>query len=362
VADVLGRRALNRALLARQMLLERQAVSVPAALERLVGMQSQAPKAPYLGLWTRLADFEPAALERLMLRRRAVRLGLMRRTLHVVTARDCLFLWPLVQPVVAASVNGSWGRHLGGVDRDAVAAAGRALVEQAPRTHAELSRALAERFAVAEAGALGHAVGAQVPLVQVPPRGLWSSSGQATLTSAQAWLGREPDADPSHEELVLRYLRGFGPAGVADVQKWCGVTRLGAVVERLRPRLRSFRDESGRELFDLPRSPRPDPETPAPVRFLPEYDNLLLSHADRTRVMAPEHRWGVFTVNGRVLGTVLVDGFVAGTWAIDDGGLAIRPFSRIARADREALAAEGERLLGFAAPGGGRDVRFAAPS
>jgi len=288
---------------------------------------------------------------------------LMRRTLHVVTARDALFLWPLVQPVVAASVQGNWGQHLDGVDQEAVAAAGRALVEERPRTHAELSRALAERWPVAETGALGHAGGARLPLVQLPPRGLWSRSGEPTLTTAQAWLGREPDPDPSPAELVLRYLRGFGPAGVADVQKWCGVTRLAAVVDGLRPRLRTFRDEDGRELFDLPRAPRPDPGTPAPVRFLPEYDNLLLSHADRTRVMAPEHRWGVFTVNGRILGTILVDGFVAGTWAIEDGVLVVRPFARLARADREALAAEGERLLAFAAPGGPRrDVRFSRPA
>jgi hypothetical protein len=202
--------------------------------------------------------------------------------------------------------------------------------------------------------------------VQVPPRGLWSTSGQATLTSAEAWLGRDLDARPSPDELVLRYLRAFGPAGVADVQKWCGLTRLGEVVERLRPRLRSFRDEAGRELFDLPRAPRPDPDTPAPPRFLAEYDNVLLSHADRTRIMAAEHRWGVFTVNGRVLGTILVDGFVAGTWAIArDGGratLRIQPFARLAKADRAALAEEGERLLGFAAAGAeDHDVRFAAP-
>jgi winged helix DNA-binding protein len=359
---VLGPRALNRALLARQLLLERHTLSVPAAIERLAGLQSQAPKAPYVGLWTRLEPFDPAALERLMVRRRAVRLVLMRRTLHLVTARDALAWWPLVQPVVAASVSSSWGKHLTGVDRAAVARAGREIVEEAPRTHAELSRALAERWPVAEPGALGHAVGAEVPLVQLPPRGLWSTSGQATLTTAEAWLGRDVDPDPSPGELVLRYLRAYGPATAADAQKWCGLTRLGAVLDRLRPRLRTFRDEHGRELFDLPRAPRPDPDTPAPPRFLPEFDNLLLSHADRARVMAPEHKTGVFTVNGRILGTVLVGGFVAGTWAIDDRGLLVTPFGRLARGDRDALAAEGERLLDFAAARGegGRDVRFGA--
>jgi len=360
VAEVLSRRALNRALLARQLLLERHAISVPAAIERLAGMQSQAPKAPYVGLWTRLEDFDPAVLERLMLRRRAVRLGLMRRTLHLVTARDCLAWWPLVQPVVAASVNGNWGRHLGGVDRAAVARAGRELVEERPRTHAELSRALAERWPVAEVPALGHAVGAEVPLVQLPPRGLWSSSGQATLTTAEAWLGRPTEPDPSPAGLVLRYLRAFGPASVADVQTWCGLTRLGEVMETLRAKLRTFRDEDGRELFDLPRSPRPDPETPAPVRLLPEFDNLLLSHADRTRVMAAEHKSGVFTVNGRILGTVLVDGFVAGTWSVAGGRLTIDAFGRLRRADRAALTEEGGRLLDFVAAGhaGGHEVRF----
>src|SRR5205085_2658356 len=138
-----------------------------------------------------------------------------------------------------------------------------------------------------------------------------------------------------------------GPASVADVQKWSGVTRLSEAVERLRPRLRVFRDEAGRELFDLPRAPRPDPGTPAPVRFLPEFDNLLLSHADRTRVMAFEHRSGVFTVNGRILGTILVDGFVAGTWATKDGTVAVTPFGRLAAADRAAVDEERARLEAF---------------
>ena len=362
MADVLSRRALNRALLARQLLLERHELSVPAAIERLAGMQSQAPRTPYVGLWTRLAGFDPAALERLMLRRRAVRLVLMRRTLHLVTAHDCLAWWPLVQPVVAASVNGNWGRHLGGVDRAAVAAAGRALLEERPRTHAELSRELAERWPVAEVAALGHAVGAEVPLVQLPPRGLWSTSAQPLLTTAEAWLGEPVDPDPSPGDLVLRYLRAFGPASAADAQRWCGLTRLGEVLDALRPKLRTFHDEHGRELFDLPRAPRPDPGTPAPPRFLPEFDNLLLSHADRTRVMATEHRSGVFTVNGRILGTVLVDGFVAGTWSVAGGTLTIRAFGRISRADRDALAEEGGRLLDFVAAGdaGGHEVRFSS--
>lgn len=361
--DVLSPRALNRALLARQMLLERADVSVTDAVEQLVGLQAQAPNPPYFGLWTRLEGFEPEALSRLLVDRRVVRIALMRSTIHLVTARDCRMLRPLVQPVLERGMRGAYGKPLAGMDMDALAAAGRALVEERPLTFQELGQRLRERWPKRDAAALAQGVRTAVPLVQVPPRGVWGRSGQAAHTSAEAWLGAPLERDPSPGEMVLRYLAGFGPASVADVQAWSGLTRLEEVVGPLRPRLRAFRDERGRELFDLPDAPRPAPDTPAPARFLPEWDNLLLSHADRTRVIADAHRKRLMTVNGIVPGTALLDGAVAAAWKIERekgrATLAIEGFAPLAKADRAALEEEGVRLLAFAAPeADDRDVRF----
>jgi hypothetical protein len=365
--DVLGPRALNRALLARQMLLERGPFGAAEAIERLVGMQAQAPGAPYVGLWTRLRDFRPDDLAQLMLERRAVRIALMRGTVHLVTARDALTLRPLVQPVFDRElrVNSSYARGLAGMDLGALAAHGRALVEERPRTMTELRALLHARWADRDAPSLAYAIRNLLPLVQVPPRGLWGVAGLPTLTSAEAWLGRPLARRPSLGRLVRRYLGAFGPASVMDVQEWSGLTRLGAVVERLRPELRVFRDERGTELWDLPGAPRPDLDTPAPPRFLPEYDNLLVSHADRSRVVAEADR-GRITLDGReIVGTVLVDGFAGGTWKIHRKGgralLAVAPFARLARTQVAAMAEEGERLLAFTdGDASAREVRIGA--
>ncbi|HEX5914286.1 MAG TPA: winged helix DNA-binding domain-containing protein, partial [Rubrobacter sp.] len=201
-------------------------------------------------------------------------------------------------------------------------------------------------------------------LVQVPPRGVWGRSGPAAHTTAESWLGRPLDSSPSIEDIVLRYLGAFGPATVKDVQTWSGLTRLGEVVERLRPRLRVFRDESGKELFDVPDAPMPDPDIPAPPRFLPEFDNLILSHADRTRFIADEYRKALTSKYGMVPAAFLVDGFVRGTWKSERSrGRAtqeIKPFEPLAREHRAALAEEGERLLRFT---GAEDfeIRFVEP-
>ena len=192
-----------------------------------------------------------------------------------------------------------------------------------------------------------------MPLVQVPPRGVWGGTGQATLDHARGVAGRAARPDPSPDDLVMRYLAAFGPATRHGRP---GVVRAhpsGEVVDRLRPRLRTFRDEDGNELFDLPDAPRPDPDTPAPPRFLPEYDNLLLSHADRTRVIAADRRTPLFPGNGAAMGTFLVDGFARGTWRIardgDAATLNLEPYERLSKADTAAVTAEGERLLEFAA-------------
>ena len=247
------------------MLLERASLPAADAIERLVGMQAQVPIDPYVGLWTRLEGFQPKQLADLITTRRAVRASLMRATIHLVTARDMRRLRPLMDPVIERMfwTGSPFGRALDGVDIGALVAMVRELIEERPRTRAELRPLLAERWPDHDSDALS-AIGYLLPVIQVPPRGVWGTGGQATWTTAESWLGRPLDHDPSIEDVVLRYLGGYGPAAVMDIQAWCGLTKLGAVVERLRPRLRVFHDEAGRELFDLPDAEPPDPDTPAP--------------------------------------------------------------------------------------------------
>lgn len=355
--DVLDERSLNRALLDRQLLLRRHHMSAAQALEHLVGMQAQAPNPPYVGLWARLEGFRPDELGRLVADREAVRATLMRGTIHLVTAKDSLSIRPLVQPVLERGVytNSTFGRHrLDGVDVAALLAAGRELVEERPRTVAELRELLASRWPDHDPAALAQAVRGLLPMVHVPPRGVWGLSGPVALTTFEGWLGHRVEDGGTPDALVLRYLAAFGPAGVADAQTWSGLTRLGEVFERLRPQVRAFRDERGRQLFDLPDAPRPTADTPAPVRLVAEFDNLTLSHADRTRVIADEHRRRIAAKNGMVPGMVLVDGFVRGTWKVDRRGraatLRVEPFGRLSRRDRAAVAEEGAALLGLVAP------------
>jgi hypothetical protein len=362
---VLGPRALNRALLERQMLLRRSDLSAFDAIEHLVGMQAQSPLAPYVGLWTRLEGFRPGELVRLTNDREVVRIALMRNTVHLVTSQDCLMLRPLTQVIFDRDlrVNTTFAPRLRGIDVGALAAAGRALVEEHPRTNAELGALLGERWPERDAASLAFAIRSQVPLVQVPPRGIWGKGGQVRCTSAEAWLGRPLYADPSAEDMVVRYLAAFGPATVKDIQQWCGLTRLRDVVERLRPRLVTFRDEAGNELFDLPDAPRPGPDTPAPARFLPEYDNLFVSHADRTRVISEADLERLRATERLVRGSMLVDGFFRGLWQIrQQRGVAtlhIESYGPLPNHDRESVADEGAHLLAFAASDAKvRDIEF----
>lgn len=364
--DVLDRRALNRATLERQLLLRRSKMSASEAIEHLVGMQAQTPHSWYVGLWTRLEGFDPKLVAELLTGREVVRIALMRSTIHLVTARDCLALRPLVQPVIERGLKGTYGQRLSGLNPEAVTAAGRELVEERPRTFGELGKLLKERWPDRDPAALAQAVRAWTPLVQVPPRGVWGSSGPIAHTTAEAWLGRPLDTDPLLETMILRYLAVFGPATVKDLQTWSGLTRLREVIARLRPRLAILRDERGCELYDLPHAPRPDPDSPAPPRFLYDFDNLLLSHADRTRVITDIHRKLLFTKNGILHPTLLIDGFVAGTWKTErtrwKAALVIEPFGPLPRQDRNALAEEGEHLIRFIAEPEGADafeVRFA---
>jgi len=337
---VLTRRALNRALLHRQLLLRRWQLTPAKAIERLVGLQAQATNPPYVALWTRLDGFRREQLSRLLTDRKVVRLALMRSTLHMVTADDCLALRPVLQPMLEAAYTRSvYGRE--NLDLAEIAKVARELVEAEPLTNADLGRILAERWPGKDVTALVQAVRATLAIVQLPPRGLWGVGGQPTGTTAEAWLGR-PFAPMSPDELVRRYLAAFGPASVADAQHWSGLTRLREVFDRLA--LKTFTDENGVQLFDLPDARRPHPDTPAPVRFLPEFDNSLLSHADRTRIIATEHKRHVFTNNGLIRGTVLVDGFVSATWKLGPDALTVTPL----RALPDDVEAEAHRLAAFA--------------
>lgn len=345
----LTRRQLNRALLERQMLLRRVRLPAAEAIERLVGMQAQEPNAPYVGLWSRLDGFRPQELSGLLERREAVRGTMMRCTLHLFTARDYLAVRPVLQPVVERGFNSSpFARQVAGVDRQELRAAGRALLEERPRPGAELARLLGERWPGVDPDSLRFAVHYLEPLVQIPPRGLWGARGRPVLATADTWLGRPLESERRPDSVVRRYLAAFGPATVGDVQAWSGLTGLREVVDRMRPGLRSFRDERGSELFDVQEGPLPDPETPAPPRFLPEFDNSLLAHADRTRIVAHEHR------AESLIRSFLVDGLAAGTWNVvrngDEATLVLAPFDRLSADDAAALTEEGGRLLAFAAP------------
>jgi hypothetical protein len=366
--EVLGRRALNRSLLERQLLLRRHEMSAFDAVEHLVGLQAQAPDPPYVGLWTRLARFRPGELSRMILDRRAVRVALMRNTVHLVTAEDGLKLRPLMQPTIGRNLYSGNAQRVAVKEIDAgeLVAAGRALLEERPLTARELGGLLRERWPDQDPAALARAIRNLVPLVQVPPRGVWGEHGPAAHTTIEAWLGRRLDSDPSSDEMVMRYLGAFGPASVKDAQTWSGLTRLRGVFERLRPRLRTFRDHGGTELFDLPEALRPDPDVLSPVRFVAAFDNLILSHADRSRVIATEHRKAIASKNGMVPATFLVDGFVHGTWkVVRDRGettLWIEPFEHLPRRYRDALVEEGERLLRFVTDSAGTfGVRFIEP-
>jgi hypothetical protein len=314
------------------------------AIEQLLGMQAQVPGNPYLGLWARLEGFRPEELSDLIAERKAVRIGIMRSTIHLLTARDCLRLRPVYQPMLERFLHTAtpFGRNLVGVDTEELVAAGRRLLEERPLTLAELGKRLSERWPDRDPTSLAYGIRHLVPMIQVPPRGLWGKSGASRSTTAEHWLGQPMGADASPEPMTLRYLAAFGPATTADVQAWSGLRGLKPVMEGLRPRLRVLRDQSGRELFDVRDAALPDEDTPAPVRFLPDYDNVLLAHADRTRVIADGRRSvGI----GRP--TVLVDGFVAAVWSLRAGVLRIETFERLAESDCAAVENEGKRLLEF---------------
>jgi hypothetical protein len=352
-APALSNRALNRATLARQLLLDRSSFSALDAVRHLVGLQAQEPPDPYTALWSRLAEFDPGELSGLLESRRAVRIVVMRATIHLVTADDALVLRPLMQPVLDSELerHPTFGPRLRGVDVAPVLAAARAALEERPLTGKELRALVAERFPDLDAAAFAYAGRNHLALVQVPPRGLWGRRAQVRSTPLEHWVGRSLDPSPSLDEVVLRYLGVFGPASSADAAAWSRLTGMREVVDRLRPQLRVFRLEDGRrELFDLPDAPRPDPETPAPARFLPEYDNALLSHADRSRFASEGLR---VAASGDWVGrgAVLHDGIVVGSWRREGSIVATRLAVKLPKRARSEIEAQGGRLATFLSSG-----------
>ncbi|MFF8694724.1 winged helix DNA-binding domain-containing protein [Streptomyces sp. NPDC015144] len=365
---VLSARALNRATLERQLLLRRTAMPAKDAVAHLVGLQAQNTRPPYYQLCARLDGFVPAELAALMESREVARIVTLRSTIHLHTADDVLGLRPLVQPARDRELR-MFRAGLTGVDLDRLRSLAAGLVAERPRTPKELREALGAEWPGADPRALGTAARCLLPLVQTTPRGVWGRSGQVALTTAERWLGTAARQALTPDAVVLRYLAAFGPASVKDMQVWAGLTRMREVFERLRPGLVTFRDEHGAELFDLPDAPRPAEDTPAPPRFLPEFDNVLLGHADRSRVIPP--RFHGRNGNGnQTYGTVLVDGFLGAVWRQDGPGrpgahpsvLTVQPLSTLGPAERDAVAEEARRMLSVMAEPGAADtcdIRFA---
>ena len=333
------------------MLLQREAISVVTAVERLGGMQAQEPKPPFIGLWTRLAPFMRGDLHRAVHERAVVRGTLMRGTLHLMSAPDYIAHRLTLQPMLTRALR-LLGDRAAGLDPDVVLAAAAALLAAQPRTFTELRASLVEAFPEVNDRALGFTARMRLPLLMMPSENRWAFPADARFGLAEDWLGTPLAPDGDLHTLTRRYLAAFGPATVADMQQWSGLQGMKPIFTAMRPELLVFRDERGRELFDLPQAPRPEASLAAPPRFLPEFDNLLLAHVDRSRVLPDAYRRAVLGAkNGRIPGTFLVDGLVAGTWRTErkkgTATLLLTPFAPLPADAATALAAEGDALLRF---------------
>ena len=348
---VLSGRAVNRATLARQVLLERESLPAVEVVGRLVGMQGQEPKHPYVGLWSRIDGFEEGELDRAVTGRDVVRATMFRGTLHLVTAADYLRLRTTVSPVLEAGLK-VLGDRGEGLDPAQVVTAAEKLLAKEPLTFTEVRDALQMQFPDVNERALGYCTRMLVPLVMYPADVRWSWTANSRFTPAEDWIGKKLHKKAEPGELVTRYLAAFGPATPADFQTWSGLQKAKPLFDELD--LETFTDESGKTLYDVPDAPRPDPDTPAPVRFLPEFDNILLSHAKRERIIADEHKPAVYTKNLRVKATYTVDGLVAGLWTAEKkrgvATLTLTPFGRLLKKTQAELEREGTGLLRFLEP------------
>jgi hypothetical protein len=344
-------RELNRALLVRQQLLARTGDTPLHLIEHLTGLQAQDPDPPYVGLWSRIAGFTIDDLTGLLHDRKVVRATLFRGTQHLLSTEDYLWVRPLLQPFLERWQKGAFGRATTGLDLGELREVAGELLRDGPVPRPELGRALAARWPGRDPVSLARSLQGLLAVVHPPPDGIWGRRGATPFDLAERWLARPLEArEDAAARLVLRYLAAFGPASIKDVQAWSGLTRLREVVEPLRGQLRSFRTESGVELFDLPDAPLPEPDVPAPARLLAPLDNMLLGHADRTRIVPDALR--PHTI---VEATVTVDGFVRGLWRMkkdqDKTVLTVRTAERLPVSDEEELAREAEALLRFAAAG-----------
>lgn len=354
----LSLRELNRALLARQLLLKRAPLRPAVAIAQLAGLQAQWAPAPYIGLWSRLSKFAVADLERALADRTVVKATLMRGTLHLVSATD----YPALCVATTRTRTGRWApaarRIVDGerVHRETLRYARR------PRTRAELAEFLTTRGISKELARpmLWWLIATDGWLVHVPPSGTWAFRKSGDLVAADAWLraARRPAVDLATRLTVTRHLAAFGPATVEDVSSWSSIPTpaIRAALDKLGSKIGRFTDPRGRILYDLKGSPIPPADTVAPVRYLPKWDSTLLAYAppERVRILSEAHRKTVIAKNGDVAQTILVDGMVAGTWAATvrprEATIGVRPFGRLAKADRQALVHEGERLARFIAP------------
>ncbi|NUS09281.1 MAG: winged helix DNA-binding domain-containing protein [Nonomuraea sp.] len=344
--SVLTSGVLNRTTLDRQLLLSRSCLTPAEAVGRLVAVQGQEINAPYVGLWTRLAAFTQDDLAALLHGRQVVRGSLLRGTQHLALADDYVWIRPLVQAILSRTRQAAFGRTMPGVDLDELAELARGHLTGRTLTRPRLRDLLRERWPDADPTALGFSVQALLPIVHTPPNGIWGRGGATPFTLAEEWLGRPLDREPSVERLVVRYLAAYGPASVMDVQMWSGLTRLRPVIESM-PLLRKYQDTEGRVLYDLPDAPLVPEDAPAPVRFLPWFDNLIVAFADRGRLMTPEQRAQV-CVGAVIHPTFLVGGTVGGMWDLKDGVLTIEPFHPLSDDVMGELAGEGTRLMAFA--------------
>jgi uncharacterized coiled-coil protein SlyX len=336
----LTQRELNRALLARQQLLERQQTTIPRLLERMGGLQAQYAPSMYIGLWSRLEGFERDDLTRALERKKVVQGTLMRSTIHLVSAGD---YWPFA--IATRSIRRDWWlkSHKGGPTARQMADAAKRLrrrLREGPLRRADVE-------ATVGGGAVGvGGVGMWLDLVRVPPSGTWERRRADLYAAAEDWLGpHDVDADAAREQLVRRYLGGFGPASRNDIADWAGLPLKDVAAVLAGLRVRRFRDEAGTELVDLPGAPLPDPDMSVPVRFLPVWDATLLAHARRTGILPEEHRAKVFsTKTPQSVQTFLVHGTVSGTWTYEKGRIRMEPFGRLDPSTRRQLQAEAERL------------------
>lgn len=377
----LSLKRLNRALLERQLLLRRSTMSPLEAIEHLAGIQAQAPMPPYYALWSRLEDFQPDSLADLLSKRQAVRIALMRSTIHLVSARDARLFRRTLAPMLERSIISFNGKKLVGVDLEQLASATIKLAAEKPVTFEELGKHLQQEWPEHAPSVLSSSARNLVPLAQIPPRGLWGQGGAARHVPLEHWLENgahhseadgfgdeheypvsadipsgllESDTDADVKSMLFRYLSSFGPASIKDMQAWSGMTRLKPYIQQWAAELECFQDEAGNELYDLPGAPLPPEDTPAPPRYLSEFDNMLISYHDRSRILPAAYKPKIITINGLVRSTFLTDGFVSGTYSIEENKesatLRLQPFEPISSADLELLREEGDRLLEFAAP------------